>query len=311
MLHRRRIFIVILFFILGAFQAFGQDAVSEIMASFSKLDTLKSYRIKTAVTPSGQFAQQMEMAKKMGLDMAMKPMVQEVVNPNLRKITMDVPVMSMPSLPSMANVKDMKNMPKNMPPMGSMQMKSYRMTMYGVSNGTAMATYLDCPECQQAIDDSMRQQMSQYMKDLTTSLLRSLEGGPTSFLGHAVTSAIMPALEQAAAKKMIEQEESGASLNRWTCRDVKKDPSAPTSPPSLMNAKATGRALVGPEEAKTYSFSVLDEQSQKEVPMILYVSAASGLPLKIEMTQPEGSLVVEYYDFDAPITIDVPECMKR
>jgi hypothetical protein len=33
--------------------------------------------------------------------------------------------------------------------------------------------------------------------------------------------------------------------------------------------------------------------------------------LRIEMTQPEGSMSVEYYDFDAPITIDVPECMKK
>jgi outer membrane lipoprotein-sorting protein len=311
MYHRSRLFTLTLFFILGTLQASGQDAVSEIMASFSKLDALKGYRIRTAVTPSGQFAQQMEMAKQMGLDMVMKPMIQEVVNPNLRKITMDVPVMSMPSLPSMANMQDMKNMPKNVPPIGSMQMKSYRMKMYGVSNGTAMATYLDCPECQQSIDDAMRQQMRQYMKELTMSLLRSLEGGPTSLLGHAITSAIVPVMEQAIAKKMIEKEEGEASLNRWTCRDVKKDPSAPTSPPNLLNAKATGRTMVGADEAKTYSFSILDEQSQKEMPMTLYVSAASGLPLRIEMTQPEGSMSVEYYDFDAPITIDVPECMKK
>ena len=53
------------------------------------------------------------------------------------------------------------------------------------------------------------------------------------------------------------------------------------------------------------------EQSKKEMPMTLYVSTSSGLPLKIEMSQREGSMCMEYYDFNAPITIDVPACLKK
>jgi outer membrane lipoprotein-sorting protein len=311
MLNRTQIIIITLFVILVSSQAFGQNANDEIMAAFSKLDGIKSYRIKTSLTPSGQYAQQMEMVKQMGMDMVMKPMVQEVVNPNLRKITMDVPVLSTGGMPSMSNMEDMKNMPQSMPPTGGMQMKAYRMKMYGVSNGSGMATYLDCPECQKAIDDSMRQQMREYLKSLTMSLLRSIAGGPQSAIAPAITSLIAPALQESVGRMMIEQEEKAASLNQWTCRNVKVEKADKTSPPNLMNAKATGNATIDGEKAKTYIFSVVDEQSKKEMPMTLYVSASSGLPLKIEMSQPQGSMSMEYYDINAPIKIDVPECMKK
>jgi hypothetical protein len=311
MRHRTQIFLVTLFFILGTSQAFGQNANDEIMASFSKLEGLNSYRIKTTMIPSSQFAQQMEIAKQMGMDMVMKPMVQEVVNPNLRKITMEVPVLSTAGMPSMADKQNMKNMPKNMPPMGGMQMKAYRMNMYGVSNGSGIATYLDCPECQQAIDDAMRQQMREYLKNLTMSLLRSIAGGPQAVLASAITSAIAPALQESVGRMMIEKEEKEMSLNQWTCRDAKVEKSDKTSPPNLMNAKATGSALVGAEKAKSYRFSVVDEQSKREMPVTLYVSASSGLPLKIEMSQPQGSMSMEYYDINAPIAINLPDCMKK
>jgi hypothetical protein len=241
----------------------------------------------------------------------MEPMVQEVVNPNLSKITMNVPVVSMSGMPSMADMQDMKNMPKNMPPMGSMQVKAIRMKMYGVSNGSRMATFLDCPECQQAIDDSMRQQMRQFLKDMTMSLLRSSAGGPEAAIGPAITTAIAPALQETVGRTILEKEEKEASLNQWTCRDAKVKQSDKAHSPNLMNAKATGTAMVGGEKARTYNFSVADEQSKKEMPMTLYVSASTGLPLKIEMSQPEGSMCMEYYDFNAPITIDVPACMKE
>jgi hypothetical protein len=310
MRHGTRIFIATLFFVFWAFQAFGQNAGDEIMASFSKLDRLKSYRIRTTMTPGRQFADQMKMAGQMGMDMMTKPMVQEVVNPNLRKITMDVPVMSMSGMPSMEDMQEMKNMPQGMPP-GGMPIKTYRMKMYGISDGSRMATYLDCTACQKAIDEAMKQQMRQFLKDLTMSLLRSIAGGPQSAIAPAITSVIAPVLQESVGRMMIEKEEKAASLNQWTCRDAKVEKSGEASPRKLMNAEAAGTATVGAEKAKTYRFSVMDEESGREVPMTLYVSASSGLPLKIEMSQPEGSVSMEYYDIDAPITIEVPACMKK
>jgi hypothetical protein len=206
----------------------------------------------------------------------------------------------------------MKDMPKNMPPTGGMQMKMYAVKMYGISNGSNMATYMECPECQKAIDDSMRQQMHQYVKNMTTSLIRSALGGPESALSGALSNAIMnPAAQQAMAKKVVEKGEQEASMNQWTCRGGMVEKPDKTSPPNLLNAKATGKAKVGAEDANTYQFSIKDEDSKKEMPMTLYVSASSGLPLKVEMSQPEGNMAMEYYDFNAPIQIDVPDCMKK
>ena len=300
-------FVVTLLFFFEAFPAFGQNAGDEIMASFSKLDRVKSYRIRMSFTTGSQFAQQMEMAKQMGMDMATRPVVQEVVNPNLRKITMDVPLMSLSGMPSMEDMQESNKMPA----MGAIPIKIFRLKMYGISDGSHLATYLDCPECEKAIDEAMRQQMRQFLKDLTMSLLRSIAGGPQAVIAPAVTSAMAFAAQETVGRAMIAAEKKGASLNQWTCRDGKQEKSAKASAGSLLHAEDAGTARVGGGEAHIYHFSVMDEESQKEVPMTLYVSASSGLPLKIEMNQPEGDVRVEYYDVDAPITIDVPQCMKK
>jgi hypothetical protein len=249
----------------------------------------------------------MEMAKQMVIDMTARPMVQEVVNPDLRKISMDVPVMSMSGMPSMEDAHDAEQMPS----MGAMPLKIFRMKMYGISKGSKMATYLDCPECEKAIDESMRQQMRQFLKDLTMNLLRSIAGGPQAVIAPAVTSAMAFAAQETVGRAMIAAEKKGASLNQWTCRSAKVEKSVKAAAESLLHPKATGSARVGTERAHTYEFSVMDQESEREVPMTLYVSASSGLPLKIEMNQPEGSIRVEYYDINAPIAIDVPDCMKH
>ncbi len=289
---------------------FAQSASDEILAAFTKLDQVKSYRIRTTVTPGKQYAQQMEMARQMGFDMATKPMEQEVVNPDTRRITMVIPMMSMGGMPNMA---DMKNMPKNMPPtggMGGMMPKVTQVKMYGVTTAAGLATYMDCPECEKAMDESMRQQLEEQRRQLVKNLLRTVLSGPEGLVAAGVGAASQAAFE-AAAPKMMEHEEQQAGLNRWECRGGAEQPAAATSRPSFLHVKAGGAAKVGAEDAKTYQFSVMDESSHQEVPMTLYVSASSGLPLKIEMTRPEGSMSMEYYDVNAAIDIPVPDCLKK
>jgi hypothetical protein len=289
--------------------AFAQSANDEIMAAFTKLSQVKTYRIRTTVTPGAQYAQQMEMAKQMGFDMAAKPIEQEVINPDTRRITMVIPMMSMGGMPNLANMGDMKNMAKNMPPTGGMPMKVQQVKMYGVSTATGTATYMDCPECEKSMDDSMRQQIDQARKQMARNLVRTVLGGPEGLASAAIAGASEAAFE-AAAPKMMAHEKQQASLNRWECRGGAEKPAAPTHP-NFLHAKATGSAKVGAEEAKTYQFSVADESSHQEMPMTLYVSASSGLPLKMEMSRPEGSMSMEFYDVDAAIDIPVPDCLKK
>jgi hypothetical protein len=287
----------------------AQSASDEILAAFTKLNQVKSYRIRTTVTPAKQYAQQMEMAKQMGLDMATKPMEQEVVNPDTRRITMVIPLMSTGGMP---NVGNMKNMAQNMPTMGGMMPKVTQVKMYGVSTAAGTATYMDCPECERSADDSMRRQLEEQRKQMSKSLLRTVLSGPEGLVDAAVGAASQAAFE-AAAPKMVEHEKQQLGLNRWECRGgaEKTAAAAAGTRPNFLHVKAGGAAKVGQEDAKTYQFSVMDESSHKEMPMTLYVSASSGLPLKIEMSRPEGSMSMEYYDVNAPIDIPVPDCLKR
>jgi hypothetical protein len=287
---------------------FAQSASDEILAAFTKLGQVKSYRIRTTVTPGKQYAQQMEMAKQMGLDMATKPMEQEVVNPDTRRITMVIPMMSMGGMPNLANMGDMKNMPPG-GGMGGMMPKVTQVKMYGVTTAAGMATYMDCPDCEKSMDESMRRQLEEQRKRMAKNLLRTALGGTEGLVSAAVAGASEAAFE-AAAPKMMAHEKQQASLNRWECRGGAEKPAAPTHP-NFLHAKATGSAKVGAEEAKTYQFSVADESSHQEMPMTLYVSASSGLPLRIEMSQPEGSMSMEYYDVNAPIDIPVPDCLRK
>jgi hypothetical protein len=290
--------------------AFAQSPTDEILAAFTKLNQVKSYRIRTTITPGKQFAQQAEMAKQMGFDMATKPMEQEVVNPDTRRITMVIPLMSMGGMPDLSNMAAMKNMAKNMPPMGGGMPKVTQAKMYGVSTSAGMATYMDCPECEKAMDESMRRQLEEQRKQMAKSLLRTVLGGPEGLVDAAVGAASQAAFE-AAAPKMMEKEKQMAGLNRWECRGPVEKPAAATSRPNFLHVEAGGAARVGAEQAKTYRFSVMDESSHQEVPLTLYVSATSGLPLKIEMSRPEGSMSLEYYDVNAAIDIPVPDCLKR
>jgi hypothetical protein len=280
------------------------------VAAFTKLGRVKTYKIRMAVTPAAQYAQQIKMAKQMGFDMATKPMEQEVINPNTRRITMVIPVMSMGGMPDLASMGDMKKMAKGMPPMGGgMPMKVTPVKMYGVSTAAGMATYMDCPECEKAMDDAMRQQLEQAREQMARNLVRTVLGGPEGLASAAIAAASEAATE-AVAPKVMEHEKQQVGLNRWECRGGAEKPAAATRP-SFLHARATGSAKVGTEDAKTYQFSVTDESSHQEMPMTLYVSASSGLPLKIEMSRPEASMSVEYYDVNAPLDIPVPDCLKR
>jgi len=293
---------------------FAQSASDEILAAFTKLGQVKGYRIRTTVTPGKQYAQQMEMAKQMGLDMATKPMEQDVINPDTRRVTMVIPMMSMGGTPNLSDMGAMKNMAKNMAPgggMGGMMPKVTQVKMYGVTTAAGMATYMDCPDCEKSMDESMRKQLEEQRKQMAQNLLRTALGGPEGLVSAAVGAASEAAFE-AAAPKVMEHEKQQASLNRWECRGgAEKPAAAATTRPNFLHVKAGGTSKVGAEDAKTYQFSVMDESSHKEMPMTLYVSASSGLPLKIEMSQPEGSMSMEYYDVNAPIDIPVPDCLKK
>ena len=61
----RKTHILVFFFLLTVltFQVFADTASDEIMAAYTKMHDLKSYRLKMILTPTGEAAQQMEKRK--------------------------------------------------------------------------------------------------------------------------------------------------------------------------------------------------------------------------------------------------------
>jgi len=319
----RKTHILVFFFLLTVltFQVFADTASDEIMAAYTKMHDLKSYRLKMILTPTGEAAQQMEKAKSMGVDFQLKPILTEVVNPDTRRVTMEIPLMSTGSMPTMPSPQEMQHMtPQQMQQMaqqmqqmqqgGSQMPQILPVKMYAVTNGNRGATYLDCVECEKKINESMKQQLKQIEQTMAKSLLSNILSGPTGWIGGVVQEA-SSAAQMAAMPKLVEKEEGEMSLNRWKCRERKEGEQAKAGEISFPNAKALGTEKVGTEDAKTYQFDASDQNSQPTVPVKLYVSAASGMPIKMEISQQQGNMTMEFYDFNAPINIELPDCMKK
>lgn len=67
----------------------------------------------------------------------------------------------------------------------------------------------------------------------------------------------------------------------------------------------------GPEtvegtSTKTYMMTV--ETQGRQLRQKLYVATGTGLPRRIEFASDGGTTVIDYFDFDAPITIKNPPC---
>lgn len=320
----RIVVISLLFLSLLAINALAQSAGDEILAAYTKMQDLKTYRVKTTVTPGGEAAAEMQKAKSMGMNFEFKPILQEVVNPDLRKMTMEMPLMSMGSMsmPAMPSPEEMRHMtPQQMQQMaaqmqqmqqggGSQMPQMVYVKMYGVSQGDKAATYMDCVECEKKINESMKKQLDDFAKEMTRSLLSSVLQGPQALAMHLADQVLNKTIGNAVMQAQVNKEKEMMSLNRWTCRNRTEEGIEKQAAPSFPNAKALGTEKVGSEDAKTYQFDVTDQNTQQTMPVKLYVSAASGTPLKMEMSQKEGSITMEFYDFNSDIKIDVPDCMK-
>jgi hypothetical protein len=107
----------------------------------------------------------------------------------------------------------------------------------------------------------------------------------------------------------VERGKQHVSLNRWTCRRVEALAGDRASPP-IKNARLLGTGQTGDRAARIYEFSITDAGTGAAMPIKAFVATDSGLPVRLEATTSEGGMVMEYYDFDAPITIALPDCMK-
>jgi len=305
-----RLVIAVAALALHAAVAHAADPAAELAESMKKLAALKYYKARNSVQvqfpPDVQRQMDELKAKGMG-DFAPKPTVQEVVNPDLRRSTIPQ------RMPSMSRVP-------GAPPLIDANFITVMRTRAGVA--PQVATYVDCKECEANQDAAMHEMLAKQAgamaRGLVSEVIGSLAAGPLGIAGAVISAARVGAersMLQGAAASMKEN----LSLNRWTCRDLGLPaPSAQenaTALPSFQNAQFLGERQVGEETVRAYQVEIADQSSGKTSPMTVYTSVKSGLPLKIEMRMDSGegpstSMTTEYYDFDVPIQIDVPDCLK-
>jgi len=100
----------------------------------------------------------------------------------------------------------------------------------------------------------------------------------------------------------------------WQCVSTgNRQPVDRTAPPPLTDLQPAGGETLEGVAVSTYEFYVRDKD-QFRGPMRMHVAKDTGLPARIEMTDPQmrgGSVQMDYYDFDKGGEIEVPACLAQ
>lgn len=75
---------------------------------------------------------------------------------------------------------------------------------------------------------------------------------------------------------------------------------------TIITVSRTGPATI--EGTATQSYALVVESKGTTAREKLYVANDTGFPRRIEVESPRGSVVIDYSDFNAPITINDPPC---
>jgi hypothetical protein len=281
-----------------------------------KLSALKYYKVRSSldIHYPPEIQKQMDAAKAAGVgDFMPRPTVQEYVNPDLRRST------TPQRMPAMARTAG-----------GALALEAKVVTVVRAPAGAApkLAMYVDCAECEQgqdqAIHEQLRRQAAATARGLVSEVVSGLMAGPLGVAGTLLSVAQVSA-NQAAIRAASEKMKDNLSLNRWTCRDLDL-PAQPSTgeagaqrqqqeqQPVFRGVEYLGERQVGDESARAYQVRT-DDGSEKGAPMIVYTSMKTGLPLRMERPMElgqgmSGGMTMEYYDFDVPIRIDLPDCLK-
>jgi hypothetical protein len=100
----------------------------------------------------------------------------------------------------------------------------------------------------------------------------------------------------------------------WQC--VKSKPQAPvdrSAPPPITDLKPAGDNVVEGTPVTSFEFFVHDTQKDEyHGPMRLHVAKDSGLPMRLEMSDPQMrgvTMNMDFYDVDKVAPIEIPACL--
>lgn len=163
------------------------------------------------------------------------------------------------------------------------------------------------PRLLKRADQMLDMQMAMMEKQAATSIAQALAEGP---LG-AISAAVQGASAAASMGEAVALKRKAHEFFSWQCVPGAGQ-SAEKTTPQLTDLRAVADQKLGETNAAAYEFFV-NENGKSQGPVRLFVAKDSGLPLRIEMTDPQGhgSVHMDYTDFSKTVQIEVPDCLSK
>jgi hypothetical protein len=97
----------------------------------------------------------------------------------------------------------------------------------------------------------------------------------------------------------------------WQCVDAPQQENERTAP-QMTGMHAIADQKVGAVDAAAYEFFV-NEKGKSQGPIRLFIAKDSGLPLRIDMNDPEGrgGVHMDYGDFGKTAQVEIPDCLSK
>lgn len=157
-------------------------------------------------------------------------------------------------------------------------------------------------------DEKLAAQMVQQNQMAARSVAQSLAQGPFG----AISAGVEAASTVASDAMVVEMGKKAHDFFKWQCVDQPKTQAVVnrSAPPPLTDLKVVGDNMLDGVAVTTYEFYVL-ENGQFHGPLRMHVAKDSGLPARIEMSDPrmKGGMQMDYTDFNKNADIETPPCL--
>jgi hypothetical protein len=163
------------------------------------------------------------------------------------------------------------------------------------------------PRLLKRADQMLDMQMAMMEKQAATSVAQALAQGP---LG-AISAAVQGASAAASMAGAMAMKRKAHEFFSWQCVPGAGQAAEKTTP-QLTDLHPVADQKVGETVAAAYEFMV-NENGKSQGPVRLLVTKDSGLPLRLEMSDPQGhgNVHMDYSDFSKPAQIEVPDCLSK
>ncbi|HVO98638.1 MAG TPA: hypothetical protein VMT15_11255 [Bryobacteraceae bacterium] len=159
------------------------------------------------------------------------------------------------------------------------------------------------------MDAKFAKDMAQLNQMAARAAAQSAMSGPLGWISSGVLAA-STALSDTMAVKMLKK---AHEMFEWQCRAAPKtEPVDHSVPPPLTDLNMMGDQTVDGAAVTTYEFFIKDKD-QFRGPAQIHILKDSGLPMRIELSDPQmrgASIRMDYYDFEKG-DIEIPACIAK